>query len=169
MRLPLLIFGSVLLAAPAIAYPNGAPWGSADPDSAQNCMSCHFDAEAVKDSSRIVVSGLGRKVEPGRVYELALSLENADAGSAGFLISASDGEFSAEQNDTIEARGSQARSISVQKLDGRASWGLQWKAPDELARDADLSFQIAVNAANDDGSPFGDVIHFKTIYSRAEK
>lgn len=149
---------SVLAATPAFALPNGAPWGSANPKVQPNCSSCHFDGEAVTESGAIVLSGLPDHAVGGEVYELTLKFKMPVEGATGFLISANDGAFSAQRPD-LEFRGSEIRSISP-SAGSDAQWTFTWAAP--ASWEKPVVFEIGVNAANDDASPFGDEIHFRT-------
>ena len=41
----------------ASAFPEGAPWGAANPDAEGNCSSCHFDYDAIRDSPALILDG----------------------------------------------------------------------------------------------------------------
>ena len=146
------------LAGSASAFPNGAPWGSANPKVQPNCSSCHFDEEAVTESGAIVLSGLPDHAVGGEVYDLTLKLKMPVEGATGFLISANNGAFSAQRPD-LEFRGSEIRSISP-SAGSEVQWTFTWAAP--ASWEKPVVFEIGVNAANDDASPFGDEIHFRT-------
>lgn len=154
--------GLVLLAASwetAAARPDGAPWGAADPAAAETCASCHFDNDPVRQSDAVTLAGLSRGIEGGKTYKLALVFADPDAASAGFLITASAGTFSSPGDPGLEARDSEIRSISAWRGGDRALWEIAWRAPETLPDK--IVFHVAVNAGNDDASPFGDHVHYR--------
>ena len=158
------LFGGIclwaVLAGAAAANPHGAPWGAAKPGAGQDCASCHFDYDPAVDSELISLEGLPARVSPGATYDLVLRLAPSDAAIAGFMVSASEGVFSGAR-DGIEANGREVRSTAPVPAEEGASWRLKWTAPDDLAEE--VFFYAAVNGANDDASPFGDIIHFRSF------
>lgn len=150
------------LVSAAFANPDGAPWGTANPGADENCHSCHFDGDAVLNSNDLSLSGLPDQITAGGTYILKVSLVDCDAVAAGFQMIASGGQFWSGE-DAIEAEANQIRSAKLRRLEDRAeiSWAVFWRAPETLSETID--FQIAVNASNDDASPFGDTIHFKSV------
>ncbi len=157
----------LLIAAPAIAYPDGAPWGSTDPESPQSCASCHFDGEAVMDSAAVKLSFSKplSQVKAGETEKIYLVFDG-ESKVAGFQLSASAGQF-IDSGELLESRGGEVRSIQPFLGEGKPIWAVQWRAPAEPVDN--VEFHAAVNAADGDGSPFGDVIHFKTIYAYEEE
>lgn len=144
---------------PAFANPEGAPWGSSDPDTFQSCAACHFDNEPVGRSPAITVSGLPEYATAGADYELSLRFETAGAAQAGFLLSASSGAFEAV-DEFLEARGAEIRSVKPKAPeDGAVVWIFRWRADEEAG--GDVMFKAAANGGDDDRSPFGDKIHFR--------
>lgn len=147
-----------------MAYPDGAPWGAADPDAAGNCTSCHFDHAPVRDSAALVLEGLPDTVSPGALYELVLKFDTGDRPAAGFQVVVRTGDEPAgafaEPATALEVQGAAIRSTAPAKSDGIVSWPLRWRAPP--VADSPFRFLIAASAANEDGSPFGDMIHFRT-------
>lgn len=155
--------------APLSAFPDGAPWGSADPDGAQSCASCHYFEDAVQRSDAILVTGLPDKVEQGKTYSFSLSLVDTDYATMGFLMAASRGQFVSVHDEKTETHETMARSTAPKRADDEASyWTLEWAAPAELPVGDVVTFNIAINASNDDASPFGDVIHYRTIQTKAK-
>jgi len=159
--------GLVLIALaplPLAAYPDGAPWESADPKAAQNCASCHYSENPVESSEAILVTRLPSVIERGKTYSLNLALVHSSHASMGFLVSASRGTFSGIEDEAIEVLGGMARSMAPKSAtDEVGYWMLEWEAPFGLNPGEVVSLYIAINAANDDMSPFGDVIHYRTI------
>jgi hypothetical protein len=63
-------------------------------------------------------------------------------------------------DDRVETKDARARSTlsgSVVTGPDTTSWQFEWRAPQELR--GPIRFVVTANAANDDGSPLGDVIH----------
>lgn len=164
-RIAGLIALSVVIVAPAplSAFPDGAPWGSADPDGAQNCASCHYAEETILDSNSIAATGLPEKIEASKTYSFTLTLVHADYETMGFLAAASHGAFLKADSENIEVLQAMARSKAPKHSDDTASWAVKWMAPTDLHSGDAVTFDIAINASNDDASPFGDVIHYRKI------
>ena len=87
-------------------------------------------------------------------------------GSSGFqLIASAEGQpaglFESGDRDVESAAcGAQIRSTATRPTTGdMARWRLVWRAPAKL--DGPVIFHAAASAANDDGSPFGDQIHYR--------
>ena len=154
-----------LLAGPAAANPEGAPWGSAD--GAAACASCHFDGNAIDPSPMISLDGAPAAVSPGAVYDLILSFDKADAPVAGFLAAAFSGDETRRRVSCGRRRvGGDARrrnSLSTAPFvgGGAAIWRFRWRAP--VTSTDPIRLHIAANAGNDDRSPFGDAVHFRTF------
>lgn len=147
--------------APLSAFPDGAPWGSADPNSSENCASCHFDGEAVYESDLISMTGWEPLVVPGDQFELVLLFQNKPYAHVGMQIVATAGSFEAKQ-DGLEVNGTEIRSSKIRGgVGGWNEWRFTWNAPDKL--DDTIKFYIAINESNDDQSAFGDQIHFKKL------
>ncbi len=132
-------------------------------------MQCHFDAEAVVQSDALTLNGLPDRLVGGEVYELEVKLAVAGMGAAGMLLSALDeagagaGAFAPADEVRVETKAAQARSTpkAADPDGGEISWRMSWTAPDEIA--GPIRFYLSANAANDDESPFGDMIHFRTV------
>lgn len=148
--------------AGALAYPEGAPWGAANPDARESCASCHYDYEPVHDSSALGIEGLPAVVAPGERYDLVIRIAGVDAAIAGFqLLATPEGEVGSfdSADDAIESIGPASRSIApADGVDG-LSWSVTWRAP--KAGCSPIRFYLAAAAANDDQSPFGDTIHYR--------
>ena len=114
----------------AFAYPEGAPWGAADPNAEENCTTCHFDNEAVQNSSELTVEGLPDELAPDTTYELTVTFDNLEGVAAGFQLIAwgddpNTGNFMSEADNT-ETVGSAIRSTSPIVKEGSVSWTLRW-------------------------------------------
>lgn len=164
-RLAAAAFAALLLAGLARAYPEGAPWGAANPDAEESCFSCHYDYDAVRDSEALRLDGLPGTATPGSSYPLRVTLTVPEAKSSGFqlLLAAGDdpaGRLLADDPE-IETIGAAARTTKARAATGTVSWQLSWLAPP--APGARVTFHLAASAANDDQSPFGDRIHYRAF------
>jgi hypothetical protein len=152
-----------VLAPAAGAHPGAAPWEADGRSGRQNCATCHFEAAPVKGSGALNLAGLPAKIEPGKVYELTLTLKHAGMKVAGFLMSAMGGTFVAGEG--VEARGEAVRStLAKARQADVATWRFAWRAPEETLREA--AFFVSANAGNDDQSPFGDFIYIDVVKAK---
>jgi hypothetical protein len=154
----------------ALAFPDGAPWGAANPAAEQHCATCHFESEPIRDSSALVVDGLPARPTPGAIYNLEIVFDGPAIVTAGFQLIADAeakeaGTFTSTEPD-IEFVGAAVRSTAAAKDDDGVSWSIEWRAPGEIA--STITFYVAASAANDDGSPFGDTIHYRSYRLLAE-
>jgi len=167
VRIVLGVLAAVVAASghqAARAFPDGAPWGAADPDAAENCATCHFDGETVRNSKALAVRGLPENLSSDTLYDLVVTFENPGGVAAGFQMIAwtenqSAGTFASQAADT-ETAGTAIRSTTVTKKDGAVSWAVQWRTPTTI--DTTVNIYVAASAANDDQSPLGDSIHFRS-------
>jgi len=154
----------------ARAFPDGAPWGAANPAAEQNCATCHFDADPVLDSEALIISGLPFMLAPGATYKLKIILEDPDSVTAGFQLIARAANHEAgtffSSAAEVEFVGAVIRSTAPIRSDAGVSWEVEWRAP--IAVMSPVVFYVAASAANDDGSPFGDTIHFRSYELTAD-
>jgi hypothetical protein len=139
------------------------------------CHRCHFDEDPVTDSPALHLEGVSAPIAPGARYDLALKFEPGDAAAAGFLMIARAVISTAGEDETaplgvfeaigegVEANGAAVRSTTSSAAD--MTWRAAWIAPETL--DGPVVFDVVANAANDDLSPFGDVIHLATFVVEA--
>jgi hypothetical protein len=154
----------------ARAFPDGAPWGAANPNAAENCGTCHFDNDAVHESALLVIDGLPDELSADTLYELVVRFDNAGAVAAGFqmIVSAQSqlvGNFSSPLENT-ESAGAAIRSTAPIVNNGSVSWPVQWRTPTTVA--LPIEIYVAALAANGDQSPLGDTVHFQSYEFRAE-
>lgn len=154
----------------ARAFPDGAPWGAANPAAEQNCTTCHFDADPIRDSEALMISGLPLYAAPGAIYKLKIILEDPDTVTAGFQLIAHAANHDAGTFFSTEAEvefiGAAIRSTAPLRSDARISWKVEWRAPAAIL--SPVVFYVAASAANDDGSPFGDTIHYRSYKLTAD-
>lgn len=165
----LLAAGLGLAAAASFAYPEGAPWGAANPDAQDTCASCHYDYEPVRNSAALEILGLPETARAGREYLLEVRFAPPAARISGFQLVAAAGDADAgafrSADAAVEAIGSAGRSTSPVAVRQAASWKLRWLAP---ASPASVRLYLAASAANDDQSPFGDTIHYRQFCVEVE-
>lgn len=154
----------------ARAFPDGAPWGAANPTAEQNCSTCHFDDAPVHKSDMLNIDGLPGHPEPGATYDLEINFEDPKTVIAGFQLIAQAADQQAgtfvSSAAGIEFVGASIRSTEPIKGNERVSWAVTWRAPEAIS--TPIIFLVAASAANDDGSPFGDKIHYRA-YELAPK
>lgn len=163
-----IVAGAVFIATAAVAFPDGAPWGAANPAADEHCASCHFGAEPVRESEALVVRGLPPRPVPGEVYELEIRFDDPGVVIAGFqlLAHAPDrdaGTFTSADPES-ESAGAAIRSTAPASADGGVAWAIEWRAPIKIT--FPIVFHVAASAANDDGSPLGDTIHYRSYEMR---
>lgn len=146
------------------AYPEGAPWGAADPNDVGSCATCHFDKDTVHGSSSLTIAGLTEKLTPNTSYDLVVTFVNPGGVAAGFQMIAwaenqDAGFFSSECEDT-ETVGSKIRSTAPTIKEGPVSWAVQWRTPP--TKNTTIRIYLAAIAANHDQSPLGDRVHFRS-------
>lgn len=146
----------------ALAFPDGAPWGAANPAVEQHCATCHFGTEPIYDSGFLRIEGLPSRPTGSATYRMLIVFDDASAVTAGFQLiaqAANDhaGVLTSPESNT-EHLGPAIRSTAPKRNDDGITWQIEWQAPAELR--SSISFYLAASAANDDGSPFGDTIHY---------
>lgn len=160
MRLAALAL--LIVGVEALAYPNGAPWGAAQPTNPESCSSCHYDFEPIADSDQVLIDGLPERIKPGEPFTLRLTLTDRHARTSGFqlLVSSADDIAIDCDRERVECIVNGARSTATQLLrDDKAVWELTLTPTGS----GPATLTIAASAANDDQSPFGDRIHYREV------
>jgi hypothetical protein len=158
-----LLAPAFTLAPAAGAHPGAAPWEADGRPGRQSCATCHFEAEPVKGSAALSLAGLPEKIEPGKVYDLTLTLRHVGMKVAGFLVSAMSGTFAGGEG--VEVQGAAARSTPAKaKQADVATWRFSWRASEDSMREA--AFFVSANAGNDDQSPLGDIIYMDVMKAK---
>jgi hypothetical protein len=147
-----------------MAFPDGAPWGAANPDATENCAGCHFDGEPFRDSKALTVTGLPETLAPDTIYEIMVQFENPGGMAAGFQMfaaadSQSPGSFTSDADNT-ETVGAAIRSTAPVEKEGPVCWTVRWRTPKAI--ESAIKIYVAASAANFDRSAFGDNIHFRS-------
>ncbi|TVP77481.1 MAG: hypothetical protein EA352_03580 [Gemmatimonadales bacterium] len=146
--------------------------GFGEPD----CSFCHFDGELDQEPGTFELAGLPEDGwVPGREYELVLTLSHPDLVLAGFQLAVrfASGELEGEQaGDLAAGRGQQTETPTRSRVrylghtaegtepdrDGERSWSFRWTAPEEVGA-GPVRFNASGNAADGDGSEFGDLVY----------
>ena len=149
---------ALLSSASVFAYPDASPWGAANPAADESCDSCHYDYEPVRDSDAIQLAGLPSAASPGSAYEVSVRMAGRDAVICGFQLVATAGTFAVD-GGALEAAETAIRSTRAVENDGVVEWTFSWRAPEQQHENVEMF--LAVSAANDDQSPFGDTIHYR--------
>jgi len=115
------------------AFPDGAPWGAANPAAEQNCATCHFDYDPVFDSPALTIDGLPADPQAGEIYGLRISFDDPAIVVAGFQMFA---QMTGEQagllvsdSASVDFIGSAIRSTAPATKDGGVTWLVKWYAP----------------------------------------
>jgi hypothetical protein len=174
---------TLLLAAPAVASPQGADWTAID--HAAGCGSCHLGSPDPTDSPAIAIEGLPERAIPGKAYTLQIVVTDPALQIAGFMLAvtsagtpsgapASGDTATTHANvdvpagtlanadatsETLDARARSTRAGALPPAPGAMRWTLVWTAPPALA--GPIHFELWANAGNDDLSPLGDRLHHR--------
>ena len=144
--------------------PFGPTTASSDPGATETCASCHYDYDPVMESAAITIEGLPDKIAAGSTYQLILRFAPPEARTSGFQVTTSTdgdaGSFVSGPAD-VEVTSTAVRSTAPRALESGVSWTVEWRAP--AAVDTPIAFHVAASASNDDGSPFGDTIHYRSF------
>ena len=154
-----LVVAGSLAAMSANAMSNGAPQ--------LQCIQCHVGAD--KNPAEFVVEGLPEAYEPGKEYRITIRITKGPdcpegASCGGFAITASAGSLIVvDPANTMESTTATGEKFLTHTKEGsmRREWTVAWKAPETAA--GDVTFRIAVIAANGDGSFNGDSYGYKEI------
>lgn len=118
-----------------------------------DCIQCHQPIGEY--SSKVILKGLPKNYEPGKVYKLELSvvssLKSLGEVQGGFAAEVTAGELIV--NDKIKTQLSNGILTHTQKGTHFRKWTFAWKAP-MTKKDAEL--KVMVVASNGDFSPVDD-------------
>ena len=169
----LSVAGLGALAALGAAFRDAPPPAYTGGFGEPTCRACHADAPLNEASGTLAIDGIPDRYQPGRTYELEVTLRRDGMRRAGFELAArlADGERAGTQagvvaptdDRTVVALDSATRVAYLTHTlagtsvapGGTGRWTFRWTAPDAGA----VAFHVAANAANDDDSPLGDFIY----------
>lgn len=157
-------------------YPDHLPGAYTGGFGEETCRSCHFDYPLNHEEGSLSVSGIPQKITKGSRFEINISVERKNLGSAGFQLTArfpdgsQAGDFKIENNKRIlftqkipdSLQYVQHSKTGTEPLGAnKNSWKIIWQAP-ASPKDS-VIFNIAANASNGDRSSFGDFIYKREI------
>ncbi len=142
----------------ALAMSNGAP--------ALDCSQCHIGA--AQHPAKFKVIGLPKYYEPGKVYNITIEITKGPpckggVACGGFAVSVNGGKLIVtDPKDTFITTDIFGHEILTHTSQGShlRKWSFAWKAP---SKPKPVTFSIAVNAVNGDGSNMGDSYAFTQV------
>jgi hypothetical protein len=180
-RLLLAIVGAgSAVPAALLAFGDGPAPGATGGFGEPTCASCHVDAPTNASVGLLAIDGLPSAFSPGTQYIVSVTLTRVDLMRAGFALAAryAEGTSRGQQAghlDELDARvqiltsGTRPVQYAVHtaagshaSTPGSSTWRMMWTAP--LDPQGPVVFHLAVNAANDDGSPLGDAIYLREAH-----
>jgi hypothetical protein len=172
---PAVFAGAAVLAQ--ARYVTGPPPAHTGGFGEPTCYACHYDVEPNSGPGSLVLRGLEAGYEPGVTRRITVELASPGMRRGGFELAArfATGAAAGQQAGTLRAldeRAAVTDSAGVQyahhleagidlAAPDTARWVLEWTAPEEGG--GTVIFHIAANAANDDASPFGDLIFTDSV------
>lgn len=187
VRAALAAAPAILLTAAVLAharYVTGPPPAHTGGFGEPTCYACHMDAEPNTGTGAIVLHGLDGVYEPGAAHRITVELASPGMRRSGFQLAVRFAEGSAAGRQAGTLRALDERVAITTDTTGiqyahhlevgtelaapdTARWILEWTAPPREAGDDVVVFHIAANAADDDVSPFGDLIFTDSVRLRA--
>jgi hypothetical protein len=166
------------ITADAARYAEGAPPGFTGGFAEQSCHACHFHADLNAAPGRVVLEGVPTSYEAGKAYTIAIVLSRPDMKLAGFQLASRAAQGGAQAGSlapgseesgriVIETQGgiqyANQRATGTSTADGTVRWTVVWTAPQSAVP---VTFHVASNAADGDGTAEGDYIYLTTAESR---
>ncbi len=174
---------ALALAAAFPRFKDGPPPAHTGGFGEPTCRQCHSDAGLNEPGARLAITGVPSGYQPGRAYELTVSLERSGMLRAGFQLAArfaagARAGLQAGELAPIDARtavvsdtGTHISFIEhtlagtgVVPGSGAARWTFRWTAP--AVPGGAVVMHLTGNAANDDDSPLGDFIYATATHVR---
>lgn len=151
------------LAALGLAASAGQSSTNSAPDG--ECFACHANTA---DSANIKMTGIPKEYEPGKTYNITLSvhsrLKSMSEIKGGFSASASAGELIVVDKKNTQI----SDSFITHTIEGAQSrtWKFAWKSPKEKMP---AEIRVMAVASNGDYSPSGDAITADLVTIRPSK
>lgn len=172
MKKNLLITSLILVPATIIllAFTSGPPAGNTgSPIDGQNCTNCHPPGPATAVTNWITTSIPAEGYTPGETYGLTITAQDIVSEKMGFQItsetvSAKAGMFvitDATRTQLTNQTTVSHTSAGTVPVGSPNSWTMDWTAPPDGT--GDITFYVAVNATNADGSNGGDMIYVSSL------
>jgi len=178
---------AILLTAAVLAhahYVTGPPPAHTGGFGEPTCYACHMEAAPNTGTGALVLRGLDGVYEPGAAHRLMVELTSPGMRRGGFQLAVRFAEGSAAGKQAGTLRAVDERVAITTATTGvqyahhlevgtdlvapdTARWILEWTAPPQGVGDDVVVFHIAANAADDDLSPFGDLIFTDSVRVRA--
>lgn len=142
------------LAAAALGLVSSAGQSSTNSAPDGECLICHAETA---DSADIKLTGIPKEYEPGKSYNITLSvfsrLESISEVKGGFSASASAGDLLVTDRKNTQ----KSNSFVTHTIQGAQTrmWKFAWKAPKQKT---EVEIRVMAVAANGDYSPSGDAI-----------
>jgi hypothetical protein len=159
-------------------YADGAPPGFSGGFKQESCHACHFHEAPNAGPGRVTLQGVPATFAAGERYTLAIALTGSGMKRAGFQLVSRFADGGAQAGALAPGPG-EAERVAIdnesglqyagQRLAGTAvgsadtaAWTVVWTAPD---RGGAVTFHVAANAANGDGSAEGDFVYTAIVES----
>lgn len=166
-------------------YSDGPPPGHTGGFGEPTCTECHSDRPLNEGAVSIRIRGIDSVYAPGAPIRLEVVFEQPELEMAGFQLAARwlDSKDAGSQagafralNDRIEVLTASSGVQYVQHTftgtspaqSGLAVWAVEWTAPEVGEGPGAVAIDVAVNAANDDFSEYGDRIFRRRFVLRPD-
>ncbi len=172
---------AALAAAPLGPRPEGPPPAHTGGFGEPTCQRCHYDGQPLgAGDGELVIGGIPDRFEPGRTYQITVTLSRPAMVRGGFELAArfapheplaalQAGTLSpADPSRTAITRDSTTRVEYAHHLEpgthplrpGELRWWVRWTAPAERQG---VVFHAAAVAGNDDNSNLGDEVYARAL------
>ena len=178
MTMTVVVAGSGVLTGRSETYPEGAPPGFSGGFGEQSCHACHFHAEPNSGPGRVTIAGVPERYVAGERYTLTVTLTRPGMKLGGFQLTARAKDGGAAAGTLASAEGAKEHigidvQSNIQYVNQRqkgtapasadtARWTLVWTAPQSSVP---VSFHVAANAADGDGTAEGDEVYTTVVES----
>jgi large repetitive protein len=161
------------------AFSFGPPASNTGAPGEFNCSSCHIGSAINTGGGSVAITGLPQSYEPGKQYNVTVTVSKSDRSRWGFQITAlrDDNNSAAGTFRVTDSNRTQLTTGSVsggtrtyvqhtatgtqQGRQGSASFDFAWTAPSSSV--GSITFYAAGNAANNNGASSGDNIYTTSI------
>ncbi len=167
-------------------YSDGPPPGHTGGFDEPTCTECHSDMPLNEGAVSLRIRGIDSVYAPGRPIRLEVAFEQPELAMAGFQLAARwlDGKDAGSQAGAFRALDDRVdvltASSGVQYVQHTfagtslaqsdlAVWAVEWTAPEVGEGPGGVAIDVAVNAANDDFSEFGDRIFRQRFVLRPDR
>ncbi len=164
---------SAFILIPAIAFllafSSGPPAGNTgSPLDGQNCTNCHQPGPATQAANLITTDIPGDGYTPGVTYEITVTALDIVSDRQGYQITSETATAKTGTFILIDQR-SQLKSpttvthtsMGTTPVGNPNAWTMAWTAPESGT--GTVTFYVAVNATNDDGTNSGDMIYVSSL------